>query len=323
MSLYRILIVCLGTCAMLGRSEPAVGQGPPSALPISTPLAEPSAWTEDPSYPSETQALDISVGLGPSGLPGEDWAWQWVPDGLMYPAYLAGGRESRFASHWINEKDMGGFWDVTLGGHVGVLRYGTRNPFWPEGWQLDVEGAAFPRLTLDHYRDLVATDFRFGIPATFRRGPLEGKFGYYHLSSHRGDEHMVKFASLQRLNYVRDALVAGLAFRPWRDLRLYSEAGWAFYTDGGSQPWEFQFGVDYSPMRSTCGWPDPFLGVNARIREELDFGGNMTVQAGLQWRGQTGRLFRAGLHYFNGKTDQYQFFREHEEQFGLGLWYDF
>ena len=33
---------------------------------------------------------------------------------------------------------------------------------------------------------------------------------------------------------------------------------------------------------------------------------------------EAGRLFRIGFHYFNGKTDQYQFFTEHEEFFALG-----
>ena len=34
-------------------------------------------------------------------------------------------------------------------------------------------------------------------------------------------------------------------------------------------------------------------------------------------------LFRAGVQYFSGKSDQYQFFKQYEEKIGLGLWYDF
>jgi hypothetical protein len=126
-----------------------------------------------------------------------------------------------------------------------------------------------------------------------------------------------------RINFVRDAIVWAVAIRPHQDLRLYAEAGWAFNADGRSKPWEFQFGADYSPIRPTTCRGAPFLAVNGRIREEVDFGGNVTVQTGWQWRGETGRLFRLGLHYFNGKTDQYQFFEEHEEQFALGVWYDY
>ena len=32
---------------------------------------------------------------------------------------------------------------------------------------------------------------------------------------------------------------------------------------------------------------------------------------------------RAGLHYYNGKSSQYQTFDDSEQQIGFGLWYDF
>ena len=28
-------------------------------------------------------------------------------------------------------------------------------------------------------------------------------------------------------------------------------------------------------------------------------------------------------HYFNGMSDQYQFFSQFEDQIGVGMWYDF
>lgn len=254
---------------------------------------------------------------------GDDWTWQVLPDGLIYKAYLAGGRESRLASQWVYERDQGWLWDATLGGHMGLLRFGTIDNAWPEGWQLDVEGAAFPRLALERNRDLVATDFRIGVPLTFRRGPWEGKLAYYHLSSHLGDEFLETFDTARRINYVRDALVMGFALRPHPDWRLYTEAGWAFYNDGGSRPWEFQFGVDYSSPYPSGILGAPFFAVNGRICQEVEFGGNLTVQSGWQWRGYSGHLVRFGAHYFNGKTDQYQFFRHHEERIGIGLWYDY
>ena len=62
----------------------------------------------------------------------------------MYKSYLAGNREPRFGAQFVNERSGGGVWDSTLGARVGLLRFGTDNDFWPQGWQLDVEGAAFP-----------------------------------------------------------------------------------------------------------------------------------------------------------------------------------
>jgi hypothetical protein len=67
----------------------------------------------------------------------------------------------------------------------------------------------------------------------------------------------------------------------------------------------------------------PFVAVNGHLREELNYSGNLVVQTGYQWRGETNHLFRAGLHYYTGKSDQYEFFRQYEDKVGLGLWYDF
>ena len=249
--------------------------------------------------------------------------WQILPDGLMYKSYLANGRESRFASIWFYEKDYGWLWDSALGGRVGILRHGTPGHVNPQGWQVDIEGAAFPRLDMENGRDMVSADFRFGIPLTGRRGRWQTKFGYYHLSSHLGDEYMVMHHTLQRINYARDCLVLGFGYDLHPDLRLYAETAWAFYANGGSKPWEFQFGVDYIPARPSGFFGAPFFAINGRIREEVDFGGNFTLQTGWQWRGVSGHVFRLGMHYFNGMSDQYQFFDQFEEQLGVAVWYDY
>jgi len=101
----------------------------------------------------------------------EAWTWQCFPDSLLYQSYLAGNKEPRFGTQWIHEKDIGWQWDAILGGRAGLLRYGTVNSPWPEGWQLDIEGAAFVRMNLEHDRDVDGADFRFGVPLTVRQGP--------------------------------------------------------------------------------------------------------------------------------------------------------
>lgn len=275
-------------------------------------------------FPSDTYTSGVVVPCSTTVMAGSGaWTWQFLPDGLLYPAYLAGGRESRFASQWVYEREQGWLWDAALGGRVGMLRLGSRDDLWPQGWQLDIEGAAFPRMSLERDRDLVAADFRFGVPLTFRYRQWESKLAYYHVSSHLGDEYMVTFPAAQRTNYVRDGVLLGLAVRPHEDWRVYTEAGWAFNFDGGSQAWEFQFGVEYTPVRRSGIFGEPFAAVNGRIRQEVEFGGNVSCQIGRQWRGQSGHLLRLGAHYFNGKSDQYQFFDEHEEQIGAGIWYDY
>ena len=261
---------------------------------------------------------------GPSCYADRCWTWQLVPDGVLYKSYIAGPQEPRLGATWFQVgDDADWYWDSTVGTRVGLLRYGSRDATWAEGWQLDAEGAAYPRLTLDEYRDLVSSDFRFGFPLTYRSGPWEAKFGYYHLSSHLADEYLERYPDASRINFVRETLTLGLGWRPHPDWRLYSEAGYAVYAKGGSKPWEFQFGAEYSPAGPTGFWGAPFIAVNGHLREENDFGGNVTARAGFQWRGRTGNALRLGAHYLNGTSNQYQFFQTHEEQFGIGLWHDY
>ena len=258
------------------------------------------------------------------GYDDDSWSWQILPDGLIYRSYLAGVKEPRLGTQVFHLKDRGWLMDATIGGRVALLRNGTTNSLAPEGWELDVEAAAFPRIDVDRDWDMVSADWRAGVPLTYGRGKFQAKLAYYHLCSHLGDEEIIFLGSAaSRINYVRDSVVLGLSYYVNPSLRLYSEAGWAFYTDGGAEPWEFQFGIDYSPIEPTGILGTPFLAVNAHLRQELDFSGNFVAQLGWQWRGNSGHLLRIGAHYYNGLSNQYQFFPVFEEQIGGGIWYDF
>jgi hypothetical protein len=307
-----------GTRVMLGRSSDGRTGVREEADPIYKPYGSPEAMAASFANPPDSSAERLLNS-------DETWTWQWAPTGLMYKSYLASNREPRVGAQLVHERVHGWFWEATVGGRVGLVRYGTENALWPQGWQLDVEGAAFPRLDLEHDMDLMAVDFRGGLLSTTRTGPIETKFGYYHLSSHLGDEYLIRYpdALNTRINYVRDSLIAGTAVYLNAGLRLYGEVGWAFNTDGGAKPWEFQFGVDFSDPEPSGVCGAPFFAINAHLRQENNFGGNLTVQTGWQWRGRDGHLIRIGMQYFNGLSDQYEFYNTFEEQIGFGLWYDY
>jgi len=249
--------------------------------------------------------------------------WRILPKGVIYRSYMSGQKESKFRSVWNQEKDADTVWDVTLGGQVSMLRFGTGGDERPQGFELGIEGSGQVRLDPDENRDVDAVDFRFGIPFAWGNERQQIKFGYYHLSSHLGDEFLLKTPGFTRLDFVRDVLILGYSYYVTPQLRLYGEAGWAFNSII-SEPWEFQFGVDYGPAGPTGLWGAPFAAVSGHIREELDFGGTFVAQTGWAWRGSASSgTFRMGAQYFNGGSDQYSFFDEHEEKIGLGLWYDY
>ncbi len=252
-----------------------------------------------------------------------DWTWQLLPDGILYRAYAAGPKESRLGTQVFHLQGDGAVWDSTLGGQVGLLRFGTRDASWAQGWQIDLEGSAQVRLDPDENLDLRSVDYRVGVPLTYAYGRHRVKLGYYHLCSHLGDEFLEAHPSYQHLNFVRDAFVVGYAYFVTEELRVYGEMGWAFHSDI-SQPWEFQFGFDYTPGRPTGLAGAPFIAAHGHLRQELDFSGNFVLQAGWAWRGErSSHLLRVGLHYYNGLSDQYSFYRNFEQQIGGGMWYDF
>ncbi|MGE0757689.1 MAG: DUF1207 domain-containing protein [Pirellulaceae bacterium] len=253
----------------------------------------------------------------------DPWSWQVLPVGLIYSPYLADTKSSRFAATFVNVEEDGWLFDATLGTQVGLLRYGSTSAFFPEGLQVDAEGSAQARLDMPGDLDVRSVDFRGGLPISFGVGPRRWKFGYYHISSHLGDEFLLKNPTYPRLNFVRDVLIFGYSRHHTPNLRSYVEIGWAFRSDI-SEPWEVQFGIDYAPAGPTGIHGAPFFALNGHLREEVDWGGMFTFQAGWAWRSDVNTsLLRAGMQYYNGKSSQYSFYNEHEHQIGLALWYDY
>ncbi|WP_425398576.1 DUF1207 domain-containing protein [Aeoliella sp.] len=287
------------------------------------PYAADSVPQFDPAV-SSAQYTDTDLTLAGHGSSSCAWQWQLLPEGLIYRSYLAGPREPRFQLNYFEETSSNQtLWDVTLGGRRGLLRFGTEDPLRPQGWQLDIEGAGFVRLNIDNHHDVDVSDYRFGIPLTYGHGRWQFKIGYYHVSSHLGDELIVRMPSAQRKNYVRDSMLIGVSFNPRPAWRLYGETAYAFKPTGGAKHLEFQTGVEYAQPGPTGFRGTPFFATNGHLRQENNFGGDYTLQLGWLWRGRTGSTMRTGFQFLTGKSNQYQFFNESEEQYGWGLWYDF
>lgn len=254
----------------------------------------------------------------------DDWVLQVLPDGLLYRSYAAGTKEPRFSSAYLYDERQGWRWDSTLGGRVGVVRFGTEASKGASGWQLDMEGAVFARLLPNEKDDLESADFRFGVPLTWSDGTLSWKFGYYHISSHLGDEFLLKQPGYPRVNYVRDALLLGISKDLNPELRVYGETGWAYSFDGGAKPWEFQFGGEYAHSGDDDTLLKPFAAIHANMRQEFNYDGNLNLVAGWQWTGSSsGRAFRIGLQYFRGKSSQYSFYQQRDRMVGGGLWFEY
>src|SRR6185436_15679363 len=202
---------------------------------------------------------------------------------LIWHSYLASPIEPRMSAIFLDDVGADTKFDGTVGGRVSLLRYGNSADYRPEGWELDVEGAAFIRQDLSQNSDVDGYDFRVGIPITYGWGPYQMKISWFHTSSHLGDEFMLKHPTFVRLNYSRNSIVWGHALFLTEDIKIYGEVEYGYWVDGGAEPWHFQFGFEYSPV--VRGWRGaPFFAVNGQLRQENDFGGPFTLETGWQWR---------------------------------------
>lgn len=252
------------------------------------------------------------------------WQTQILPKGVLYPAYLASRKESRLQSIATHDSDYGWLWDISLGGRVPLFRFGTADSVQPEGFQIDMEGAALLRLDFERHRNLAATDYRAGLPITYGTKFWQLKTGYYHVSSHLGDNYLLDNYK-EKVHYVRDEIFLGIALRPVSSVRFYGEAGWAFNAGETTSPWELQFGAEFSPQYSEKGKRrgTPFAAIHGHLFQELNFGGYFNSQIGWQWRRSDNGLFRLGAEFYCGHDDQYQFHYANQKKLGLGFWYDF
>ncbi|MBL8848362.1 MAG: DUF1207 domain-containing protein [Planctomycetaceae bacterium] len=293
---------------------------PPDAPPALLPAAEPDQFINGTA--PATAPFGYSTG---SAAVSQNDEWHVLPGTLLYHSYLAGPKEPRIGLSVLNDSKRGWLWESALGGRVGILRRGDLGLRPANAWQIDLEGAALARVNpVEKSAPLEATDYRIGIQWTKRTGPLAYKAGYYHVSSHVGDEFLLLNPGFKRINYVRDSLVFGVTRDVTDDVQVYGEIGYALGADGGAEPLEFQFGTQYVPIADTGRRGSPFAAANVQMRQEVDFGGGINLMAGWRWRGvESGRLLRIGLQYYNGKSIQYEFYDESQQMFGYGIWLDY
>jgi hypothetical protein len=319
-----MLALVVGFAAMSHAQGPPV---PPAAYPPSVPMTT-TRFAEPETAPQyvEQPYFDLDAYLEESphaGHGGSGFYFQILPNNLIYKSYLAGVKEPRLGAQVSYARNDGWLWDPVLGGRIGLLRWGDNAQMFPQGIQVDAEGAAIVRLDISDEVDVRAADYRGGVPVTFGYGRHQTKLAYFHMSSHLGDEYIIKNPTFPRLNWSRDAFVLGQSYYVTDTLRLYGEVGWAFYSEI-SEPWEFQFGLDWAPNSPTGFRGAPFFAINGHLRQELNYSGNMTLQTGWAWMSDRDRhLLRLGFHYFNGKSSQYSMYDSFEHLIGFGLWYDF
>ena len=208
---------------------------------------------------------------------------QWFPNRWVIAALIAAPREIRLAGGLYRaERDLEREPDgsaleseVSIGYRIPVVRLLDGGA---EGVALDLgfEVGIWSRFDMEtDQRDLIASDYRVGIPLSVRYRSLEGRLTFHHSSGHLGDDYVARYG-VWVYQVSREALELILAVRPIEPIRLYGGGdlnvgrGFDFGVDDDFrgemfqtvEQWVLRFGAEYDPSWARQATVQPFLGVN-------------------------------------------------------------
>ena len=312
-------------------ADPSVGLTPGAAAPAASPMDtlngpvisdRPLPGSVEDEYQQELQARrDFTR-----------YTWRgaritFLPNSLLWEPPLAVKKDPRMQFLATSLKNYRSDYtvDTWIGGTQGLWR------FEPEGAdfaaQLDIFGLVQTRLSPD---DLMAADYRFGLPVSWRWGWWQGKIGYEHTSAHLGDELILRTGQQTR-SFAKDEVVLGLGRIIEDNLRVYGHIGYAFsFQVPGVEPttsnrMRYDVGAEWY-LRCPTGWAgSPFAATNIEWRGDQGYQPNWTVQAGWLWRNPLRRegMVRVFGEYYTGRSPYGQFLQTSEQYYSFGFGFDY
>jgi hypothetical protein len=256
----------------------------------------------------------------------EAHGYEWFPRVAPFRAPVADPAEPRvFMSRLEMKRDAGDFSAarVGLGADLGLLQ--RRSALADNGWQLSLFGSIDSLFNLDLPGDaLVNTDYRLGIPLTWRDGAFSARARIYHQSSHLGDELILGGNAPRRVDLSFEALDLLLAWER-AGLRLYGggshtvSSSTDMYKGGG-----VHIGADYVSAPVLLG-QRLTAGLDVKWLEPADGRSGVSAKAGIKLGGPAPE--RGGVtllvEAYEGFAPFGQFFVEDIRYRGVTLQFDF
>jgi len=331
---------------------------PPAPMPVPMlPDLPKVPVAESLIVPLNTPNTEILVGAGLPPLPGsvaDDYArelsdrekfrtitWRGdtftlFPNTLLWAPAMAVHRDPRLQFLALSQSSGGNNnLDTSIGTTMGLIRAGIAGA--DLDYQLDLFGVVHTRLGST---DLMAADYRFGIPITWRRGWWQGTIAYEHTSSHLGDKFILR-TQKQILFYAKDEIVAGLGRIIEDQFRVYAHIAYAysqqlpdprsvatnvFNLENTSQNRSrADIGFEWYNRCATGFGGTPFVAANLEVRGDQNYEPNFRAQAGWLFRNPSMRLGNARffVEYYNGNLPYGQFYLQKETYLAAGFGFDY
>src|SRR5438105_9539628 len=267
--------------------------------------------------------LPALAALGPAAA--QTSAEPGDPGGPVFQPLLADPKEPQFFAAYLWERSprlaprLG---SVGFGQTIGVVNGRT--------WQVAIAAAVFSQFNLARpTADLMNTDYRIGLPVTYRHAGLTTRLQLYHQSSHLGDEYMVH-ANAQRVDLTFEAaeLLLSQQLAAWR---VYGGGEYLFtHSPADLRPGVLHGGVEYREPgvlvhlgRLATG--RVVAALDAKSFQDRGWDVGWSAITGLALGDPLGRADRGGwrwsvlLRAYTGPAPYGEFFRDRVASLGVGL----
>ena len=243
------------------------------------------------------------------------------PEGL-FASLRADPRELHFAMRLALPQDNKTVAEVAIGHYYGIYRWAL--PKDAGYMQLNIGGGIFPRFIFPDDKALQVIDFYGNLPIDIRVGKWSGRFMFYHVSSHLGDDYIKssgRFGERNSWNSLRSIVSYDFNLL----FRLYAGYTYHILVEPAEQKLgAFQAGFEiYSKPflegRAQAYWATDIQGWDRRAWRGM-FNSQIGVKTGRDATKGRGisyfAEFTAGPKYYG------QFFQEDETRAGLGVKFD-
>jgi hypothetical protein len=259
-----------------------------------------------------------------SRLTFRDGALRLLPIGDVFSPLIADPKERQFFLSFLGLRTSINHmtsWSVGFGESLGLARWDGRHVH----SQVGILAGVFSQFNWSSAsRDLINTDFTFGLSTTHRWKALSGRVQVFHQSSHLGDE-LLLYNPIPRLNVSYEALEAIFSLEN-KSGRVYCGGERLISRDPTSLRWDtLHSGMELWGKNATPAFFRPIAGLDVKWKQQQNWYGNVSLKAGLEMGKPTpqGRRLRLLAEFYHGYSPYGQFYTVMSQSLGLGFYLGF
>ena len=252
-----------------------------------------------------------------------------APTDHLYSPYIADQKRVSFGLQLLHVADSDipdtGFkrFALRMGGRLELFNWTAQNK--PEQQlQANFEVGFLGHFDIDHSQDNIGWDGNYGLIFSYQLNQSWSyRSGFYHNSSHIGDEYAER-TGRQRISYTREEVLLGAQHNFNVHWQYYIELGIGYHQEDKplQKSYRTQAGIQFQQSGFTkeqrLGW---YTGLDISAYEENDWSINQALQVGFAFDADP-HIWRVALDYYRGRSTLGEFFQHNEEYLGLSLYLD-